>query len=152
MLGGISSLGGWAWILLGLILIGLELLAPGMFMIWFGLAALLTGAITGVMDLSWQSAALIFAILALISVVSGRYMTRQRDNEPDSAEFLNAGTRALVGKTFILDRPLTGGIGQLKIGDSVWRIAGADADSGDRIRVTGVDGVTLQVEKIQVQQ
>lgn len=148
MLGWISSLGGWAWILLGLILIGLELLAPGMFMIWFGLAALLTGALVGVFDPGWQLAALIFAILALISVVTGRYLTRQRDNEPDSAGFLNAGTRALVGKSFTLDRALTGGTGQLKIGDSVWRIAGADAAPGDRIRVTGVDGATLLVEKL----
>ena len=35
-----SSLGPWAWIVLGLALMGLELLAPGVFLLWLGLAAL----------------------------------------------------------------------------------------------------------------
>lgn len=148
MLSWIASSGGWAWILLGLLLIGAELLAPAMFLIWFGLAALITGALVGLTGMTWQPAALIFAILAVISVLAGRYLTRQRRDEPDKAEFLNAGTRALIGKTFTLDRALTGGIGQLKVGDSVWRIAGPDAGIGDRIRVTGADGATLKVEKI----
>ncbi|GJE46907.1 NfeD family protein [Methylobacterium soli] len=33
----------WIWILAGLVLMGAELAAPGMFLVWFGLAALLTG-------------------------------------------------------------------------------------------------------------
>ena len=33
-------LGSWAWIILGLVLIGLELVAPGIFLIWLGLAAI----------------------------------------------------------------------------------------------------------------
>jgi inner membrane protein len=148
MLDWIASLGGWAWILLGLLLIGVEVLAPAMFMIWLGLAALITGAVVGLTGISWQPATLIFATLAIVSVLAGRYMTRQRKDEPDNAEFLNAGTRALIGKSFTLDRALTGGIGQLKVGDSVWRITGPDAESGDEIRVTGIDGTTLKVEKL----
>ena len=35
----------WAWIILGLALIGLELLAPGVFLLWLGLAAIATGLI-----------------------------------------------------------------------------------------------------------
>ena len=33
----------WIWILVGLVLMGAELAAPGVFLVWLGLAALLTG-------------------------------------------------------------------------------------------------------------
>jgi inner membrane protein len=41
----LNALGLWAWIILGLALMGLELLAPGVFLLWLGLAspALSTG-------------------------------------------------------------------------------------------------------------
>ena len=37
----LRTLGPWSWIVLGLVLAGLELLAPGVFLIWLGLAAVL---------------------------------------------------------------------------------------------------------------
>ena len=39
--------GPWGWVILGLVLIGGEVLAPGIFLLWLGLAALLTGAVVG---------------------------------------------------------------------------------------------------------
>ena len=48
-------LGPWGWVILGLVLIGGEVLAPGIFLLWLGLAALLTGAVVGLVDLGWQS-------------------------------------------------------------------------------------------------
>ena len=38
-----ASLGAWNWLIFGLALMILELLAPGVFMFWLGLAALLAG-------------------------------------------------------------------------------------------------------------
>ena len=32
----IRSLGGWAWWVLGLVLLGVEVLVPGFFFLWFG--------------------------------------------------------------------------------------------------------------------
>ena len=49
----ITSLGAWAWIILGVLLIGLELTAPGIFFLWLGLAALVTGLVDGLIGLSW---------------------------------------------------------------------------------------------------
>ena len=34
-----STLGTWNWLVFGLLLMGLELLAPGVFLFWLGLAA-----------------------------------------------------------------------------------------------------------------
>ena len=38
---------GWAWIALGLTLAALEMIAPGVYLIWLALAALATGARRG---------------------------------------------------------------------------------------------------------
>ena len=40
------SLGTWNWLIFGFILMALEVLAPGVFLFWLGLAALLVGLIS----------------------------------------------------------------------------------------------------------
>lgn len=50
-----STLGTWNWLIFGFILMALELAAPGMFLFWLGLAALLVGLLSFVINPSWQT-------------------------------------------------------------------------------------------------
>lgn len=147
MLAWFASLGGWSWVVVGLVLIGGELMAPGVFLIWLGLAALLTGLFVGLFDLGWQAAALVFAALSIASVIAGRLLTRRRSDEPDLAQGLNDRGRQLVGKVFRLEATMTGGEGRIRVGDSSWRITGPELLAGTEVRVVRVDGATLVVEK-----
>ena len=147
MLDWFASLGGWAWIVLGLVLVGGEMLAPGVFLLWLGLAALLTGAIVGLTGLAWQGALLVFAALAVASVLLGRAVTRHRSEEPDTASGLNDRGRQLIGKIFKLEATMAGGEGRIRVGDSSWRITGPELLAGTEVRVVRVDGATLVVEK-----
>ncbi len=147
MLDWFASFGGWAWIVLGLVLVGGEMLAPGVFLLWLGLAALLTGAIIGLTGLAWQGALLVFAALAVASVLLGRAVTRHRREEPDTASGLNDRGRQLIGKVFKLEATMTGGEGRIRVGDSSWRITGPELLAGTEVRVVRVDGATLVVEK-----
>ncbi len=52
-----SPLGTWNWLIFGFILMALELLAPGVFMFWLGLAALLVGLLSFVISPSVADAA-----------------------------------------------------------------------------------------------
>ena len=142
----LDALGPWAWIVLGLVLIGLEMLAPGVFLLWLGLAALVTGILAGLIGLSWQAAWLAFAGLSVAAVLAGRAVTRRGDSEVVEPGGLNRRGHDLVGRDFVLDTPLRGGEGRLKIGDGSWRILGPDAPAGTRIRVLRVDGASLVVE------
>lgn len=99
---------GWLWAILGLLLIGGEMLAPGVFLIWLGLAALITGAVVGIFGLGWQAAAIVFAVLAVACVAAGRLLTRRRSEEPDAATGLNDRGRQLIGKVFRLETTMTG--------------------------------------------
>ena len=45
-----STLGTWNWLIFGVVLMALELLAPGVFLFWLGLAALLVGLLSVLAD------------------------------------------------------------------------------------------------------
>ncbi len=147
MLDWFASLGGWSWVVLGLVLIGSEMLAPGVFLIWLGLAALLTGVIVGLSGVGWQAAALIFAALCVVCVFAGRSLTRRRGEEPDAATGLNDRGRQLIGKVFRLEATMLGGEGRIRVGDSSWRITGPELLAGSEVKVVRVEGATLVVEK-----
>jgi len=138
---------GWSWAILGLILIGGELLAPGVFLIWLGLAALLTGLVVGLFGIGWQGAMLVFAVFAIACVIGGRLLTRRRSEEPDAATGLNDRGRQLIGKVFRLEATMTGGEGRIRVGDSSWRVIGPELLAGSEVKVVRVEGATLVVEK-----
>ena len=140
------GLGPWSWLILGLVLLVLEIVAPGTMFLWFGVAALLVGAISFVVDLGWQSAFILFGVLSLISVILGRMLVNRVSKTKSDKPLLNERALALVGEVFVLDEPIENGLGRVKVRDSYWRVSGPDCPSGSRIRVVGGEGTELQVE------
>ena len=55
MLATMVSLGSWNWFILAVILFVIELIAPGAFMLWLGIAAVLVGLISIGIEWSWQA-------------------------------------------------------------------------------------------------
>ena len=96
-----STLGTWNWLIFGFILMALELAAPGVFLFWLGLAALLTGLVSFVVLPSWQAQLLMFAVFALAAVPLWRRLARIRASA--SNPFLNRRAAALVGREFTLE-------------------------------------------------
>jgi len=144
--GAFTGLGAWAWIILGLILIGVELLAPGVFFIWLGLAAIVTGLLDGLFGLSWQASALIFAALSVAAVALGRLVMRSNVQPETDAAHLNQRGQSLVGRVFTLETPIKDGEGRIRVGDSSWRVTGADRFAGAKVRVVRIEGATLVVD------
>ena len=77
------TLGTWNWLIFGVILMALELLAPGVFLFWLGLAALLVGLLSFAFHPSWQIQILMFAVFAAAAVPLWRRIAR--DNAAASA-------------------------------------------------------------------
>lgn len=138
------TLGSWNWLILGLVLIGVEVLAPGVFMLWLGLAALLVGLLSFVIDMHWQMQVLLFAIFAAAAVPIWRSLARRGKSET-SNPFLNRRNDALVGRVFTLEKPIQDGSGTVRIDDTIWRVTGPDAPAGSRIRIVKADGAMLTV-------
>lgn len=141
------SLGPWGWIIAGLVLVGLEVLAPGAFMLWLGLAAIATGLVTFVVTLSAEGTALLFAALAIGSVAIGRQFMRDTRAKPRDRVINDRGF-ALVGRHVILTEAIAEGRGRVRIDDTVWRVEGPDLPSGTEVKVVGVDGTLLKVKPV----
>jgi inner membrane protein len=140
-----ATLGNWNWLILGVILMGLEVLAPGIFLFWLGLAALLVGLITFIFHPTWQVEILLFAAFAIAAVPLWRRLARGDAGGSESNPFLNRRAEALVGRVFTLEKPIIDGAGTVRIGDTVWRVAGPDTPAGTRVKIVHVSGADLTV-------
>ena len=72
----IARLGPWAWIILGLVLVGLELRRRASSSSGSGLRPSRPGSSTLRFRLSWQAATLVFAVLSVAAVLVGRSLSR----------------------------------------------------------------------------
>jgi inner membrane protein len=138
-----SNLGNWNWLIFGFILMALELVAPGVFLFWLGLASLLVGLLSFAINPSWQAQLLMFAVFAAAAVPLWRRLARAAPAA--SNPFLNKRTDALVGRVFTLEKPIIDGLGTVRIDDTIWRVAGPDAPAGSRVKVVRADGASLTV-------
>lgn len=146
-----AELGPWNWMVLGFVLLALEIVLPGVFLLWIGVAAILTGALSlqlwGAEFWSWQVQVLAFLILALISAYAGKKLVGGNDDETDEP-LLNRRGAQLIGRTAVLAEPILEGRGRVQLGDTVWRVAGPDLPAGARVRVTAAEDSQLTVEPI----
>jgi membrane protein implicated in regulation of membrane protease activity len=134
------------WIGVGLALLLAELVAPGVFLMWIGLAAIGTGgAVTLGLD-GFAPQVVCFAALSAAGIALGLRLRRppeRRINMPESG---------LVGRTahaLVFD----GREGRVRLGDSDWParlVHGAAPPAKDgRLRVVGVSGVVLLVQPME---
>ncbi len=144
-----QTLGPWSWWVIGLVLLILELLVPGVFLMWVGIAAIATGAISLAVWQQgfwmWEVQLLVFAALSLASVLIGRKVMSRSNDQTDEPN-LNQRTQGLVGRTAVLTEAIAEGHGRIKLDDTVWVVSGPDLPAGSRVRVASSSGVNLTVE------
>jgi membrane protein implicated in regulation of membrane protease activity len=140
-----STLGTWNWLVFGLVLMGFELMLPGVFLFWLGLAALLVGLLSFVIAPSWQLQFLMFAVFAAAAVPVWRRVARSNSGVSNSNPFLNKRSEAMIGRVFTLEKPIIDGAGTVRIDDTIWRVAGPDTPAGSRVKIVRADGASLTV-------
>src|SRR3954466_10768215 len=88
---------GWLWLIGGVLLLILEVIAPGFFLVFVGAAGAATGVFTLLFDLGPAAQLILFAIYAVIAVLIGRrfYANRTADS---TDRLLNDRAGRLVGK------------------------------------------------------
>lgn len=147
----LTSLGAWNWAILGIVLLLLELVFPGVFLVWFGLGGLLTALIAmffsgSALIATWEVETLLFLIFSVILVFVGRNFFR-RDRETDEP-LLNRRTDQIIGRMAILEEPVLDGQGRVRVDDTIWRVKGPDLPSGTQVRLIAFkDGVFI-IEKV----
>ena len=136
---------GWLWMIGGILLLIAEVIAPGFFLVFIGVAALATGAFTLLFDMPLAFQLILFTIYALVAVMIGRkvYANQAADS---SDPLLNDRVARMVGKSVTVIEAVDEHSGRVRVGDSEWSARGGPGRPGERVRITGVDGNCLLVE------
>lgn len=132
------------WLVAGAVLLAAEAPVPGIFLMWFGLAALGTGALALILPLSLHAQALLFGALSAASVAAGWRLRRPAGG----IALVNTPQSGLVGRSATA-LAFVGREGRARVGDSDWParlVVGGDAPPGMRLLVVGLDGIVLLVE------
>ena len=145
LLSWIVSLGHWNWFIAAAALFLIEILAPGSFMLWLGLSAILVGVISLAFDWSWQAQLIAFAVFAVASIPAWRRFAHKVE-QPAEQPFLNRRADGYVGRIVTLDKPILDGVGTVRIDDTIWRVTGPDCPAGSRVKIARADGADLLVE------
>lgn len=134
------------WLTLGGLLLAAEMLGTGGWLLWCGIAALITGLATWAVPLNLEAQGLCFALLTMLSAFLWWRWLAQR-NKAAGGTMLNQRGQSLIGCELVLDDALINRRGYARVGDSRWPVvADEDLPAGCRIIVMAIDGITLRVK------
>ena len=136
------------WLILALILIAGEVLAPGGGRFGIGIAVAVMGIVTWLVPgLGVIAQAVLFVILAFASCAFYWRFIRARlarNDDPVAATLSRRGEQ-MIGQRYVLIEAIVNGRGKARVGDGQWLVAGPDLPVGAEVEVVGVDGALLKV-------
>lgn len=155
-MGFLDGLTVWHWVGLGIILLAIEVAVGTFDLLWVSVGAFLTALFAVLVPLpagGWQGQMVFFGLAAIAFVISGRTLFKGLRRSQTSHPHLNDRLANMVGQqgeaaTAFIDKR-----GKVKVGDTVWLAAQADAATitlGDAIVVTGSEGSVLMVRPLSV--
>ena len=139
------------WVIAGLALSLLELIVPGVYLIWFGFAAFVVSIAVYFMPLEFTTQLIVFAIasgiFAVIGVAVYRYIF-SKAQVPAEYKNLNNTAEQYVGQLVTVAEDTADNRTKVKIGDTYW-LASCQKPfkQGDTATVVGVkDSLILIIE------
>jgi membrane protein implicated in regulation of membrane protease activity len=136
---------GWLWMIGGILLLIAEIIVPGVFLVWLGIAAVVTGAFAQLFGIGLAGQLGVFAVYSVLAVLAGRRFYAVKGVE-HSGPGLNNPSERLIGRRVVVVQPVDEDSGRVRLGDSEWSARGGPAGPGDKVRIIGVEGNCLIVE------
>lgn len=141
----------WHWLALGLLLISLEMMLGTFDLLWIAIAAAATSIFTAVAPDSmavWQGQLVFFAIASTILFIIGRTVFRKMRENVEEHPTLNKRMAGTLGQRGVVTTDFSGGIGRIKLGDTVWSaetVDGSDLATGVAVIVEDTVGNVVKV-------
>lgn len=137
----------WHWLLAGIVVICLELLTPGFYFLWIGLAALVAGGVNYVFpELGFIYIGIIFAVFSIVFCYLGKVSLYKKVND-DSSSTLNRRGAQYIGKKVVVFEEVINGSGKVKLGDSVWSVkSDRNIKVGETVEILELDGISFIVK------
>ena len=119
------------WLSLGGLLLAAEMLGGNGYLLWSGVAAVITGLVVWLVPLWWK------------------WLSRRVREQKHSDSHLNQRGQQLIGRRFVLESPLVNGRGHMRVGDSSWPVsASEDLGAGTHVEVIAIEGITLHIRAV----
>ena len=144
----LNSINAWHWLVLGVVLLGLELAITTTYLLWPAVAAICVGLLLFIAPMGWEMQLILFVLISLATLVLGRTHF-QRFVKGGEVSDVNDPGRAMVGRQVRALADFNGREGRVAVGDTQWaaRLEEGTAAADDYLTVKGVAGATLIVEK-----
>jgi len=142
----------WHWLAVGLLLLSLEMMLGTFDLLWVSIAAGLTSAYTAIAPdgmAGWQSQLVFFAIASTALFIVGRTLFRRMRENVEEHPTLNKRMAGTIGQRGVVADDFAGGIGRVKLGDTVWSAQstdGANLASGAAVVVEATEGNMIMVK------
>lgn len=143
--GDIAANSHWWWLIGGLVLLSAEMLIPGVYLVWIGLAALITGLLAFALPVPAELAS--FAALSVGATLLGRGWYRNRP-VVSSDPLLNDRAAQLIGREVTVVERSGHDRLRVKVGDGIWTARGFAAEAGEQVRIIGYEGQVLIVKSV----
>lgn len=136
----------WQWIVLGVVLLGAEMMVDAEFyLVFLGVSALTVG----LLDLSWADSPIwaewfVFSLIAIVSLLlfRGKFYAKIRGKTPDRGE-------GMIGEIGIVEDDIeAGGTGRIELRGTTWsahNVGERVLPQNARVRVDAVSGLTVEV-------
>ena len=143
----LESMNATRWGLLGIALVGLELVTGTTYILWPAVAALAVAIWVFFLPLSWELQFILFFLVSMILLVVGHFYLRplMKSGEPSD---INDPGRTMLGRRVVAFTDFENGHGRVTVGDTQWKSSTESEDPkiGDALVITAVAGATLIVE------
>ena len=142
----------WHWLVLGLVLLSLEMILGTFDLLWISLAAGITSLFTWLAPSGfdgWQYQLVVFAIASMALFIFGRTVFRKMRESVEEHPTLNKRMDSTIGKRGVVGTDFSGGLGRVKLGDTVWSaetVDGSNPVTGTAIVVEATAGNVLKVK------
>lgn len=138
------------WLSLGGLLLATEMLGGNGYLLWSGVAAVITGLVTWLLPISWEWQGVLFSLLTLLAAwLWWRWMSNRVKRQRPGDSHLNQRGQQLIGSRFVLENTLVNGRGHMRVGDSSWPVsAEEDLTAGTKVEVIAIEGITLHIRPL----
>lgn len=137
------------WFIIGLVLLLLEFVFPGLVLIFFGVGAWITSISAYLFDLSLDTQLIIFIISSLISLAALRKLLKEKYMDVGNDDQNHLAEDFVGKKATAITNFKVGERGKVEFRGSYWEAsANVDIKEGQTVIITGINSIKLIVTAI----
>ncbi|CAM3505468.1 NfeD family protein [Parendozoicomonas haliclonae] len=139
----------WHWVILCFLLLGVEALGAGGFLLGAAAAAVVQALLLWMIgDFSWPWQLASYGSMTLVfSIIWWVFLRKPGQNTADP--LLNNRAAQMIGRVITLEEDIPAGQGRVQIGDTKWKVSAfGPLHKGDHVLVASAEGMTLTLQRM----